>query len=147
MSRQRMSLNTLSGSDNRDLSVQDPAGRIRVSAWPCQILSDFPACYLGITRGWVGTFYLPVLSLYGFNNLLTNPFPIFYLLLNSKLPVLVLIWGLRAKKLESVFPHIPYAASVDKNVQWSLCGTSIDDIRRKNGNSTRRRETCVTMVQ
>jgi hypothetical protein len=37
--------------------------------------------------------------------LLTNPFPLFYLLPNLKLPVLVLIWGLRAKKLESVFPH------------------------------------------
>jgi hypothetical protein len=39
--------------------------------------------------------------------LLTNPFPLFYLLPNLKLPVLVLIWGLRAKKLESVFPQIP----------------------------------------
>jgi hypothetical protein len=38
--------------------------------------------------------------------LLTNPFPLFYLLINLKLPVLVLIWGLRAKKLESVFPHV-----------------------------------------
>jgi hypothetical protein len=37
--------------------------------------------------------------------LLTNPFPLFYLLPNLKLLVLVLIWGLRAKKLESVFPH------------------------------------------
>jgi hypothetical protein len=69
-------------------------------------LSDSPACYLGITRGRVGTFYLPILPLYGFTKLLTNPFPIFYLLLNFKLPVLVLIWGLEQKKLESVFPHI-----------------------------------------
>jgi hypothetical protein len=60
-----MSLNILSGSDSRDLSVRDPAGRIRVSTCPCQTLSDSPACYLGITRGQVGTFYLPVLSLYG----------------------------------------------------------------------------------
>jgi hypothetical protein len=37
--------------------------------------------------------------------LLTNPFPLFYLLPNLKLPVLVLIWGLEQKKLESVFPY------------------------------------------
>jgi hypothetical protein len=59
----------------------------------------------------VGTFYLPVLHLYGFTKLLTNPFPIFSLLLNFKLPVLVLIWDLEQKKLESVFPH---------NRQWIL---------------------------
>jgi hypothetical protein len=39
--------------------------------------------------------------------LLTNSFSIFYLLLNFKLPVLVLIWDLEQKKLESVFPHHP----------------------------------------
>jgi hypothetical protein len=60
-----MSLNILSGSDSRDLSVRDPAGRIRVLASPCQTLSDSPACYLGISRDRVGTFYLPVLLLYG----------------------------------------------------------------------------------
>jgi hypothetical protein len=60
-----MSLNTLSGSDRRDLSVRDPAGRIRVSTCPYQTLSDSPACYLGITRSRVGTFYLPVFLLYG----------------------------------------------------------------------------------
>jgi hypothetical protein len=59
-----MFLNILSGSDNRDLSVRDPAGRIRVSARPCQTLSDSPACYQGILRDQVGTFYLPVLPLY-----------------------------------------------------------------------------------
>jgi hypothetical protein len=94
-----MSLNTLSGSDSRDLSVRDPAGRIRVSAWSCQTLSDSPMCYLGITRGRVRTFYLPVLSLYGFTKLYTNPFLIIYLLPNFKLPVLVLICGLEQKKL------------------------------------------------
>jgi hypothetical protein len=92
-----MSLNTLSGPDSRDLSVRDPAGRIRVSAWFCQTLSEVPACYLGITRGRVRTFYLPVLPLYGFTKL----FLIIYLLSNFKLPVLVLTWGLEQKKLNS----------------------------------------------
>jgi hypothetical protein len=94
-----MSLNTLSGPDSRDLSVRDPAGRIRVSAWFCQTLSEVPACYLGITRGRVRTFYLPVLPLYGFTKLYTNPFLIIYLSPNFKLPVLVLTWGLEQKKL------------------------------------------------
>jgi hypothetical protein len=62
-------------------------------------------CYLGISRGRVGTFYLPVFTPVRITKILTNPFPLFYLLPNLKLPVLVLIWGLRAKKLESVFPH------------------------------------------
>jgi hypothetical protein len=92
-----MSLNTLSGPDSRDLSVRDPAVRIRVSAWFCQTLSEVPACYLGITRGRVRTFYLPVLPLYGFTKLYTNPFLIIYLLPNFKLPVLVLFWGLEQK--------------------------------------------------
>jgi hypothetical protein len=103
-----MSLNTLSGPDSRDLSVRDPAGRIRVSAWFCQTLSEVPACYLGITRGRVRTFYLPVLPLYGFTKLYTNPFLIIYLLPNFKLPVLVLTWGLEQKKTKSVFPHVQY---------------------------------------
>jgi hypothetical protein len=96
-----MSLNTLSGPDNRDLSVRDPVDRIRVSAWFCQTLSKVPACYLGITRGRVRTVYLPVLPLYGFTKLYTNPFLIIYLLPNFKLPVLVLFWGLEQKKLNS----------------------------------------------
>jgi hypothetical protein len=100
-----MSLNTLSGPDSRDLSVRDPAGRIRVSAWFCQTLSEVPACYLGITRGRVRTFYLPVLPLYGFIKLYINPFLIIYLLPNFKLPVLVLTWGLEQKKTKSVFPQ------------------------------------------
>jgi hypothetical protein len=100
-----MSLNTLSGPDSRDLSVRDPAGRIRVSAWFCQTLSEVPACYLGITRGRVRTFYLPVLPLYGFTKLYTNPFLIIYLLPNFKLPVLVLFWGLEQKKTKFGFPH------------------------------------------
>jgi hypothetical protein len=101
MSRQKISLNTLSGPDSRDLSVRDPAGRIRVSAWFCQNLSEVPACYLGITRGRVRPFYLPVLPLYGFTTLYTNPFLIIYLLPNFKLLVLVLFWGLEQKKLNS----------------------------------------------
>jgi hypothetical protein len=105
MSHQRMSLNTLSGFDSRDLSVRDPAGRIRVSACSCQTLSDVPACYLGITGGRVGTFYLPVLSLYGFTKFYLNPFLIIYLLPNFKLSVLVQIWGLEQKKIKSVFPQ------------------------------------------
>jgi hypothetical protein len=100
-----MSLNTLSGPDSRDLSVRNPARRIRVSTWFCQTLSEVPACYLGITRGRVRTSYLPVLPLYGFTKLYTNPFFIIYLLPNFKLPVLVLIWGLEQKNLKSVFPH------------------------------------------
>jgi hypothetical protein len=46
-----MPLNILSVSDIRDLSVRDPAGRIRVSARPCQTvrLSDCPVRYLGIS--------------------------------------------------------------------------------------------------
>jgi hypothetical protein len=101
MSRQKISLNTLSGSDSRDLSARYPADRIRVSAWYCQNLSEVPACYLGITRGRVRPFYLPVLPLYGFTKLYTNPFLIIYYLPNFKLPVLVLVWGLKRKKLNS----------------------------------------------
>jgi hypothetical protein len=101
-----MSLNTLSGPDSRDWSVRDPADRTRVSAWFCQTLSEVPACYLGITRGRVRTFYLPVLPLYGFTKLYTNPFLIIYLLPNFKLPVLVLFWGLEQKKTKSVFPQV-----------------------------------------
>jgi hypothetical protein len=71
----------------------------------CQTLSDSPACYLGIMGGRVGTFYLPVLPLYRFTKFFTNPFPIFYLSLNFKVPVLVLIWGLKQKKSKSVFPQ------------------------------------------
>jgi hypothetical protein len=100
-----MSLNTLSGLDSRDLSVRYPAGRIRVSAWFCQNLSEVPACYLGITRGRVRPFYLPVLPLYGFTKLYTNPFLIIYLLPNFKLLVLVLIWGLEQKKTKFGFPQ------------------------------------------
>jgi hypothetical protein len=101
MSRQKISLNTLSGPDSRDLSVRYPADRIRVSAWFCQNPSEVPACYLGITRGRVRPFYLPVLPMYGFTKLYTNPFLIIYLLPNFKLPVLVLFWGLEQKKLNS----------------------------------------------
>jgi hypothetical protein len=104
-----MSLNTLSGLDSRDLSVRYPAGRIRVSAWFCQNLSEVPACYLGITRGRVRPFYLPVLPLYGFTKLYTNPFLIIYLLPNFKLPVLVLIWGLEQKKLNSGSHITPFS--------------------------------------
>jgi hypothetical protein len=103
-----MSLNTLSGPDSRDLSVRDPADRMRVLAWFCQTLSEVPACYLGITRGRVRTFYVPVLPLYGFTKLYTNPFLIIYLLPHFKLPVLVLFWGLEQKKTKSVFPHYPF---------------------------------------
>jgi hypothetical protein len=106
MSCQKISLNTLSGPDSRDLSVRDPAGRIRVPAWSCQTLSEVPACYLGITRGRVRTFYLPVLPLYGFTKRYTYPFLIIYLLPNLKLPVLVLFWGLEQKKTTFVFPHL-----------------------------------------
>jgi hypothetical protein len=98
MSRQKISLNNLSGPDSRDLSVRYPADRIRVSAWYCQNLSEVPACYLGITGGRVRPFYLPVLPLYGFTKLYTNPFFLIYYLPNFKLPVLVLIWGLKQKK-------------------------------------------------
>jgi hypothetical protein len=108
MSRQKISLNTLSGPDSRDLSVRYPADRIRVSAWFCQNLSEVPACYLGITRGRVRPFYLLVLSLYGFTTLYTNPFLIIYLLPHFKLPVLVLFWGLKQKKTKFGFPHYPF---------------------------------------
>jgi hypothetical protein len=101
MSRQKISLNNLSGPDSRDLSVRYPADRIRVSAWYCQNLSEVPACYLGITGGRVRPFYLPVLPLYGFTKLYTNPFLLSYYLPNFKLPVLVLVWGLKRKKLNS----------------------------------------------
>jgi hypothetical protein len=112
-----MSLNTLSGPDSRGLSVRDPAGRIRVPAWSCQTLSEVPACYLGITRGRVRTFYLPVLPLYGFTKFYTNPFLIIYLLPNFKLPILVLFWGLRAKKTKSVFPHsTPWRGGKEKDL-------------------------------
>jgi hypothetical protein len=100
-----MSLNTLSGPDSRDLLVRDPAVRIRVSTWFCQTLSEVPACYLGITKGRVRPFHLPVLSLYGFTKLYTNPFLIIYLLPNFKLLVLVLFWGLEQRKTKFGFPH------------------------------------------
>jgi hypothetical protein len=105
MSRQKISLNNLSGPDSRDLSVRYPADRIRVSAWFCQKLSKVPACYLGITRGRVRPFYLPVLPLYGFTKFYTNPFLLIYLLPNFKLPVYVLFWGLEQKKTKFGFLH------------------------------------------
>jgi hypothetical protein len=105
MSRQKISLNNLSGPDSQDLSVRYPADRIRVSAWYCQNLSEVPACYLGITRGRVRPFYLPVLPLYGFTKLYTNPFLLIYLLPNFKLPVLVPVWGLEQKKTKFGFPQ------------------------------------------
>jgi hypothetical protein len=101
MSRQKISLNTLSGPDSRDLSVRYSADRIRVSAWFCQNLSEVPACYLGITGGRVRPFYLSVIPLYGFTKFYTNPFRLIYLLPNFKLPVLVPIWGLEQKNLNS----------------------------------------------
>jgi hypothetical protein len=103
MSRQKISLNTLSGLDSRDLSVRYPADRIRVSTWFCQNLSKVPACYLGITRGRVRPFYLPVIPLYGFTKLYTNPFLLIYLLPNFKLPVLVPFWGLEQIKTKFGF--------------------------------------------
>jgi hypothetical protein len=54
-----------------------------------------------------GRYFLPSgFSPVRITKLLTNPFSLFYLLPNLKLPVLVLIWGLEQKKLESVFPHM-----------------------------------------
>jgi hypothetical protein len=91
MSRQKISLNNLSGPDSRDLSVRYPADMIRVSAWYCQNLSEVPACCLGIAWGRVCPFYLPVLPLYGFTKFYTNPFLLIYLLPYFKLPVLILI--------------------------------------------------------
>jgi hypothetical protein len=41
------------------------------------------------------------MPLYGFTKLYTNPFLLIYLLLNFKLPVLLLIWGVKQKKLDS----------------------------------------------
>jgi hypothetical protein len=108
MSRQKISLNNLSGPDSRDLSVRYPADRIRVSAWYCQNLSGVPACYLGIARGRVRPFYLPVIPLYGFTKFYTNPFRLIYLLLNFKLPILVPIWGLEQKKSKFGFPQFPF---------------------------------------
>jgi hypothetical protein len=55
----------------------------------------------GYHRGRVRPFYLPVIPLYGFTKLYTNPFLLIYLLPNFKLPVLVPIWGLKQKKLNS----------------------------------------------
>jgi hypothetical protein len=105
MSRQKISLNTLSGPDSRDWSVRYPADRIRISARYCQNLSKVPVCYLGITRGRVRPFYLPVLPLYGFTKLYTNPYLLIYLLPNFKLPVLVIFWGLEQKKTKFGFPQ------------------------------------------
>jgi hypothetical protein len=61
----------------------------------------------GYHQGRVRPFYLPVLPLYGFAKLYTNPFLIIYLLPNFKLPVLVLFWGLEQKKLNSGSHRIP----------------------------------------
>jgi hypothetical protein len=129
-----MSLNTLSGPDSRDLSVRDPAGRIRVSAWFCQTLSEVPACYLGITRGRVRTFYLPVLPLYGFTKLYTNPFLIIYLLPNFKLPVLVLFWGLEQKKQNSG-SHSSSSGGEDPGIRIPIRSGSCEGpaLRREDG--------------
>jgi hypothetical protein len=126
MSRQKISLNTLSGPDSRDLSVRDPAVRIRVSAWFCQNPSEVPACYLGITRGRVRTFFLPVLPLYGFTKLYINPFLIIYLLPNFKLPVLVLFWGLEQKKTKFGFPQLPICFPV--SLTWHYSSIMIADV-------------------
>jgi hypothetical protein len=60
----------------------------------------------GYRRGRLCPFYLPVLPLYGFTKFYTNPFLLIYLLLNFKLPVLILIGCLEQKKTKSVLPHI-----------------------------------------
>jgi hypothetical protein len=133
MSRQNFSLNTLSGPDSRDLSARYPADRIRVSAWFCQNLPEVPACYLGITRGRVRPFYLPVLSLYGFTKPYTNLFLIIYYLPNFKLPVLVLIWGLKQKKTKIGFPQKPTSRPASAGrVLWEKGEASI---RRKKRES------------
>jgi hypothetical protein len=126
-----MSLNTLSGPDSRDLSGRYPAGKIRVSAWFCQTLSEVPACYLGITRGRVRPFYLPVLPLYGFTKLYTNPFLIIYLLPNFKLPVLVLFWGLEQKKTKFGFPQ-----DKERQLYRSYLHVSQDPINRSGQRAT-----------
>jgi hypothetical protein len=48
--------------------------------------------------------------------LLINPFSIFYLLLYFKLPVLVLIWDLEQKKLESMFPQLALAGLLQTKI-------------------------------
>jgi hypothetical protein len=105
MRRQRMSLNTFFRFWQPRLVSPRSGGKDPGIGLTCQTVSDSPVCYLGIMGGRVGTFYLPVLPLYGFTKLFTNPFSIFYLLLNFKLPVLVLIWVLEQKKSKSVFPQ------------------------------------------
>jgi hypothetical protein len=59
----------------------------------------------GYRQGRVRPFYLPVLPLYGFTTLYTNPYLLIYYLPNFKLPVLVLVWVLKRKKTKFGFPH------------------------------------------
>jgi hypothetical protein len=102
MSRQRLSLNILSSSDIRDLSVRDPAGRIRVSALPCQIVPRV----IWVSRP--GRYLLPSgFTLIRITKLFTNPFPLFYYYQILNFRFWVLIWDVRQKKLESVFPQRP----------------------------------------
>jgi hypothetical protein len=60
-------------------------------------------------HGRPGRYFLPSgFTLVRIYTALTNLFSLSFFLLNYKLPILVLIWGLEQKKLESVFPHYPF---------------------------------------
>jgi hypothetical protein len=67
----------------------------------------------GYHQGRVRPFYLPVLPLYGFTKLYTNPFLLIYYLPSFKLPVLVLVWGIERKKLNSGSHTTPPMACTD----------------------------------
>jgi hypothetical protein len=77
-----MSLNILSGSDSRDLSVPDRLSRV------------LPGYLERPGRYFLPSGFIPV----RITKLLTNPFSLFYLLPNLKLPVLVQIGDLKQKK-------------------------------------------------
>jgi hypothetical protein len=74
-------------------------------------------------HGRPGRYFLPSgFTLVRIYTALTNLFSLSFFLLNYKLPILVLIWGLEQKKLESVFPqkftytsrNTPFATSNEK---------------------------------
>jgi hypothetical protein len=107
MRRQRCPLNTFSISDIRNLSVRDPAGRIRISAWPCQNPSDYPARYLGTSTGYVlVTFrFHSCTDYYAF----TNPFFPILLWLNHNFPNSGTVLGLKSKKIKIRAPTLSNA--------------------------------------
>jgi hypothetical protein len=127
MRHQRCPLNTFSISDIRNLSIRDPAGRIRISIQPCQTLTDCPACYLGISTGYVlVTFrFYPYTDYYTF----TNPFFSYSTITKPQTSGFGTNLGLKPKKIESVLPQSPlrylFSSVRSRSLYASACSADL----------------------